>query len=229
VSGRPTQEDIWSDPGAACDFATVKGTLIVRMPSSFAGWRWSGGLGRLVYPRNGSLPFRVSAPATRGVPWFAKEGNVLSACAIKATQPFERQLSLLTRSVTRPSLGPRARARRSSLTSPVKADEGDAFGEGSRLGKPGNRRNQHRLLVSRTKRGSTRIPTLARGTQGMRQKRKEVAASVPSRISRVPVGVPARRYAVAEIVRGGIRSRIRSRAAPSKRERGASERGPSPV
>jgi hypothetical protein len=166
VSGRPTQEDIWSDPGAACDFATVKGTLIVRMPSSFAGWRWSGGLGRLVYPRNGSLPFRVSAPATRGVPWFAKEGNVLSACAIKATQPFERQLSLLTRSVTRPSLGPRARARRSSLTSPVKADEGDAFGEGSRLGKPGNRRNQHRLLVSRTKRGSTRIPTLARGTRG---------------------------------------------------------------
>jgi hypothetical protein len=33
--------------------------------------------------------------------------------------------------------------------------------------------------------------------------------------------------AVAEVVRGGIWSRISSRAAPSKRERGASERGPS--
>lgn len=65
--------------------------------------------------------------------------------------------------------------------------------------------------------------------QGMRQKRKEVAASVPSRISRVPVGVPARRNAVAEVVRGDIWSRISSRAAPSKRERGESERGPSPV
>jgi hypothetical protein len=71
----------------------------------------------------------------------------MSACATKATQPFERQLSLLTRSVTRPSLGPRARARRSSLTSPVKAVEGGAFGGGSRLGKPGNRRNQHRHSV----------------------------------------------------------------------------------
>jgi len=62
----------------------------------------------------------------------------------------------------------------------------------------------------------------------VRQKRKEVAASVPSRITRVPVGVPARRNAVAEVVRGGIWSRISSRAAPSKRERGESERGPSP-
>ena len=51
-------------------------------------------------------------------------------------------------------------------TSPVKAVEGGALGGGSRLGKPGNRRNQHRHLVSRTKRGSTRIPTLARGARG---------------------------------------------------------------
>jgi hypothetical protein len=34
-------------------------------------------------------------------------------------------------------------------------------------------------------------------------------------------------YAVAEVVRGDVRSRISSRAAPSKRERGGSERGPS--
>lgn len=62
---------------AACDFAAVKGTLIVRMPLPFAGRRWSGGLGRLVYARNGSLPFRVSAPVTRGVPWTPRRGTIV--------------------------------------------------------------------------------------------------------------------------------------------------------
>lgn len=166
-------------------------------------------------------PLSSERAGDKGCPLDAEEGNVLSACATKATQPFERQLSLLTRSVTRPSLGPRARARRSSLTSPVKADEGDAFGEGSRLGKPGNRRNQHRHSVARTKRGSTRIPSLARGPQGMRQKRKEVAASVPSRISRVPVGVPARRNAVAEVGR--------RRSVPNKLAIRPPKRGPARV
>jgi hypothetical protein len=138
-------------------------------------------------------PLSCERAGDRGCPLVRQGGERLSACAIKATQPFERQLKLLTRSVTRPSLGPRARARRSSLTSPVKAVEGGALGGGSRLGKPGNRRNQHRHLVVWTKRGSTRIPTLARGAQGMRQKRMGVAASLPSRITRVPVRVPARR------------------------------------
>jgi hypothetical protein len=61
------------------------------------------------------------------------------------------------------------------------------------LGKPGNRRNQHRHLVDVDEaRLDARSNPRKRG-QGMRQKRKEVAASVPSRITRVPVGVPARR------------------------------------
>lgn len=47
------------------------------MPSSFAGWRWSGGLGRLVYAQNGSLPFCVSAPVTRGVPWTPRRGTIV--------------------------------------------------------------------------------------------------------------------------------------------------------
>jgi hypothetical protein len=57
VSERPTQEGTRSDPGDRLRFAAVKGTLIVGMPSSFAGRRWNAGLGRLVYARNGSLPF----------------------------------------------------------------------------------------------------------------------------------------------------------------------------
>lgn len=115
-------------------------------------------------------PLSNERAGDKGCPLVRQGGERLSACATKATQPFERQLSLLTRSVTRPSLGPRARARRSSLTSPAQVVEGDALGEGSRLGKPGNRRNQHRLLVRRTKRGSTRIPTLARGTGNASEK-----------------------------------------------------------
>jgi hypothetical protein len=60
-------------------------------------------------------PLSSERAGDKGCPLDAEEGNVLSACATKATQPFERQLSLLTRSVTRPSLGPGARARQSSL------------------------------------------------------------------------------------------------------------------
>jgi len=149
----------------------------------------------------------------------------LSACATKATQPFERQLSLLTRSVTRPSLGPGARARRSSLTSPVKAVEGGASGEGSRLGKPGNRRNQHRHLVRRTKRGSTRIH-LSQGSNRMRLEKEGGCGLRPFEDHESPGRSARTSVAVAEVVQGDIWSRISPRAAPSKRERGGSERGP---
>jgi len=79
-----------------------------------------------------------------------------------------------------------------------------------------------------TKRGSTRIPTLARGTRecvrkGWRLRPPSLRGSRESR-SECPHVVNA----VAEVVRGDIWSRISSRAAPSKRERGESERGPSP-
>jgi hypothetical protein len=138
-------------------------------------------------------PLSHERAGDKGCPLVRQGGERLSACATKATQPFERQLTLLTRSVTRPSLGPRARARRSSLTSPVKAVEGGALDGGSRLGKPGNRRNQHRHLVVVDEARLDAHSDSRTRDQGMRQTRKEVAASVPSRIMRVPVGVPARR------------------------------------
>jgi hypothetical protein len=138
-------------------------------------------------------PLSSERAGDKGCPLVRQGGERLSACATKATQPFERQLSLLTRSVTRPSLGPRARARRSSLTSPVKAVGGGALDGGSRLGKPGNRRNQHRHLVDVDEARLDAHSDSRKRAQGMRQKRKEVAASVPSRKTRVPVGVPARR------------------------------------
>jgi len=171
-------------------------------------------------------PLSCERAGDKGCPLVRQGGERLSACATKATQPFERQLSLLTRSVTRPSLGPRARARRSSLTSSVKAVEGGALGGGSRLGKPGNRRNQHRILVAADEArldahsdSRKRDPDASEKEGGCGLRPFEELES-PGRSARTS-------YAVAEVVRGGIWSRISSRAAPSKRERGASEQGPS--
>jgi len=176
----------------ACDFAAVKGTLIVRMPLSFAGWRWSDGLGRLVCAWNGSLPFRVSAPVTGGVPWTPRRGTIVgvrhqSHAAIRAA-------ALTAHSVGDTSFT-RSRGPCSSIvtTSPVKAVEGGALDGGSRLGKPGNRRNQHRHLVAVDEARLDAHSDSRKRDQGMRQKRMGVAASLPSRITRVPVGVPARR------------------------------------
>jgi hypothetical protein len=115
-----------------------------------------------------------------GCPLDAEEGNVVVRVRHQSHAAVERQLSLCTRSVTRPSLGPGTRARRSSLTSPVKAVEGGAPNGGSRLGKPGNRRNQHRHFARVDEARLDAHPTLER-ERVMRQKRKEVAASVPSR------------------------------------------------
>jgi len=172
-------------------------------------------------------PLSRERAGDKGCPLVRQGGERLSACATKATQPFERQLSLLTRSVTRPSLGPRARARRSSLTSPVKAVGGDALGGGSRLGKPGNRRNQHRhLVVADEARLDAHSSSRKRDRECVRKGRRLRPPSLRG-TRELRSECPHVGNAVAEVVRGGIWSRIGSRAAPSKRERGASERGPS--
>jgi hypothetical protein len=69
------------------------------------------------------------------------------------------------------------------------------------LGKPGNRRNQHRHLVAADEARLDAHHDSRKRDQVMRQKRKEVAASVPSRIMRVPVGVPARRMQLQKSLR----------------------------
>jgi hypothetical protein len=59
-----------------------------------------------------------------------------------------------------------------------------------------------------------------------RKKRKEVEASVPARIARARVWLPARRKAVAEVSRRRLTSNKLGKRAP-KRAAGSSERGPS--
>lgn len=82
--------------------------------------------------RSGSLPLRAIAPATAGVLRFAKEGNAVGVR--QAHAPAERAHALT--SGTRPSLGPKTRARRSSHLPRARARGGDAFWSVSRSGKP---------------------------------------------------------------------------------------------
>jgi hypothetical protein len=56
----------------------VKGTLIRRMSSAFAGRRNNASLGRSVSPCRGLVPRQAHAPATTGVLWENEEGNVVS-------------------------------------------------------------------------------------------------------------------------------------------------------
>jgi len=111
-------------------------------------------------------PLSCERAGDKGCPLVRQGGERLSACATKATQPVERQLSLLTRSVTRPSLGPRARARRSSLLLWCKPAEGGALGGDRGWANRATGGTNTETSSLRTKRGSTRIPTLARGTTG---------------------------------------------------------------
>ena len=226
VSGRPTQEALWSDPPRACDFAAVKGTLIVRMPLSFAGWRWSGGLGRLVCARNGSLPFRVSAPVTGGVPWTPRRGTIVSV-------RHQSHAAVRAAAHTAHSLGDtsftRSRDPCSSIvtTSLVQTSRRWRARWGFAVGQPGQPeeptptpRRCGRSAARRASRLSQEGPGGASEKEGGCGLRPFEDHESPGRSARTS-------YAGAEVVRGGIWSRISSRAAPSKRERGASERGPS--
>jgi len=58
--------------------ATVKGTLVFRMSSAFAGWRQSVDLGRsgVLHGARSHDNQRV-APMTTGVLWKNEEGNVV--------------------------------------------------------------------------------------------------------------------------------------------------------
>jgi hypothetical protein len=92
---------------------TVKGILVFWKAALFAGRRRNEGLGRSVsewrYP-----PLPASAPMTADVRRQPRRGTT-SACATKRMHPSQAREIVACARVTRPSLGPSTRARRSSL------------------------------------------------------------------------------------------------------------------
>ena len=162
------------------EIATVKGILIVWKPSSFAGWRWNGGLGRSV-TRGRVSPLSSKRAGDSGCLLGAEEGNVVSVRS-QSHASIERHGKPRTLvPETRPSLGPRTRARRSSLNHAGESRRGWREERGIAVGQTRvTGRNRHRDFVRRTKRGSPRA-TAPQGAPLARQKRKEVAASVPAR------------------------------------------------
>lgn len=119
------------------------------------------GLGRSVHRSFGSLPRRAGTPATGGAPRTPRRGTS-SAFAIKRMHSTRRPTSHRA-SRTRPSLGPRIRARRSSLHFGVarrrrwRVRGGIAVGQARE-----SENNRHRGLRERTERGSPRVTASAR-------------------------------------------------------------------
>ena len=137
-------------PGLRKD-ASLRGATSERGPRSVRLVRW------------GSSP-AAKRTGDSGCPLEAKEGNAVGMRNQKAHAPHARTKNRRLRSGrTRPSLGPRTRARRSPLTSSVQAGEGGASRVGIAVGQThASGRNRHRGRHGRAERGSPRVTASAR-------------------------------------------------------------------
>lgn len=180
VSERPAREGCRSDPQTAC-VAAVEGTLVVRMPSPFAGRRWNVDLGRSVSARKRDSPFRASAPVTAGVSWTPRRGTS-SACAHKqshaAIERHGKPRTLVRRHVLRSVQEPVLVNRH--FSAPVKAVARGARARHRGRANPGNREEPAPRPRSSDEARLAARHRSARSCMA-RQKRKEVAASVPAR------------------------------------------------
>lgn len=181
VRERPARKAVEQSPGLFAD-AAVKGTLIVVMPSSFAGRRWSADLGRSVCARNGSLPFRASAPATAGVSWTPRRGTTSAHASQERRTRSKWHLRArsarghVLRSVQEPVLVDRHCAPSASAVG------GDAAVRYRGRANLGNREEPaSRSRSSDEARLATRHRSLIERARLVRKKRKGVAASVYAR------------------------------------------------
>jgi hypothetical protein len=193
------------------------------MAPPFAGRRGNGGLGRSDSWKGVSSSFFGRA-GDSGCPLGAEEGNAVSmrvkgACTHRrATMHLSIGDASFTRSRDPCTSIATTRSRRKP--SRWRARRDIAVGQTC-----ASRRNRHRGPVWRTARGSTRAHRFRKEGSVARQKRKEVAASVPARNRELGL-VLARRNAVAEVGRRrSVPNKLTIR--PPKRGTGASERGPS--
>jgi len=151
-----------------------------RVRSPFAGWPRNVGLGRSVHRSSRSLPRRAGAPATNGAPRTSRRGTS-SACVIKRMHPPRGQCAVVVRGhVLRSVLGPVLVNRH--WTSKAQVDEGDAVFGVSRSGKLAQARGTGTGALSIGPSAARRASPLPQGRPCVtRQKRKEIAVSVPAR------------------------------------------------
>jgi hypothetical protein len=163
----------------------VKGTLIRRMPSAFAGGRRNASLGRSVSSAGGSFPGRQTHRRQQVSSGTMRRGTS-SACAKRTHSSRQAPKKRPTFSRTRPSLGPETRARQSTLNSNG-ASRGRCRGRfgiavGQTLRKQGGTGTE--VGTNGRMRGSPRV-TAIRGNPSRscvtRQKRKVDMATVPAR------------------------------------------------
>jgi len=137
--------------------ATVKGTLVRRMPSAFAGGRWKVNLGRSVPPAGGSFPGKHTHRRQQVSSGRNEEGNVVSMRKAHALIAGNAQ-EALPRSRTRPSLGPETRARDPGFAWDLRF----AIAVGQIHETKVSGRNRHRGWIDGSLCGSPRAAALAR-------------------------------------------------------------------
>jgi hypothetical protein len=189
--------------------------LVYGRSAPFAGCRKNADLGRLVTCA-AVPPRRAGSPATKGALRNAEEGNVVGPRPKMRGQPVRGRRNALAQgdaSFAR-SGGPYTSivAQRSG----GKPSGGHAVSAASRSGKPTQVGGTGTgAEEKRTECGSTRVAVPRKGTRAVREKRKTVAAVVPSR-SRESGSKCSHVVAVAEVVRRRLASNTLVRSAPKR-------------
>jgi hypothetical protein len=168
----------------------VKGIPVFRKSALFAECRWNEGLGRSVsvwrFP-----PLHASAPATADVRRTPRRGTSSSTslqCVGTRFMHFGAGVS-----GTRPSLGPQARARRSSLCTAGAIPGGGALEVASRLGKLAQAGGTSTGVITNGRSAARRVSPLPQG-RGRGTKEKDGGRGLPPcEDARARVWLPARR------------------------------------
>ena len=143
----------------------VESTLVFGKVVPFAGHCWNEGLGRSVTVRKGSLP-QTNGRADDSRVFFGRRGGERRQRNVKSVRTRRERWSHQTRfQGTRPSLGPKARARQSSQLRAAKVERRWRGSRGIAVGQThGSGRNQHRGRGNRTK--NARLATYHRFLRG---------------------------------------------------------------
>jgi hypothetical protein len=188
--------------------------LVYRKSAPFAGCRKNVDLGRLVTCA-AVPPRRAGSPMTKGALRTPRRGTS-SVHAQKCVGNRYEGVATHSHEVTRPLLGPKARTRQSWLNAP--AGNRRAVTRSQQHRGRANPRKWEEPAPRLTRTDGARLDACRRSPQGncaVREKRKTVAAVVPSR-SRESGSKCSHVVAVAEVVRRRLASNTLVRSAPKR-------------